>query len=476
VTGSGILRVTVTARQRLALGVGSEVSYFTGTHSFVPGSVLRGALAAAWIAEHGPPPDGSAAFGGLFDGPIRYGPMYVPGTVVVPVSVRLCKYPKNEFCKAQAVDAAFEAGAKCPACSGPLEPGKGQVELPGGIAIERITRTSIHPATAKAADGELYAHGALPAGTTLTGYIYGRDAWLERPRQLRLGGRRTVSGSAGYQAVPLSPAEEDMIPNEWPGLAAGHGSAQPAGSGHGSAQPAGSQIPPGSRDETRLVIRLASPAVFTDAAGCPRLEPDPLLDLDGATVERRWTRPVTWSGWHAASRLPKPDEVCAVAGSTYQLTGPPATLRELAARLPREGAGLRRAEGFGEIRIATHPWRPPAPEKQDRAAVQDGAAADAQVRQWLQDLHGLALDPLQLRWVADALRELQLAREHQSDTGGDAPDAIGDLFGRAAAGGFSGRQRDRLRALFAQPGPQQLRDLTTVLLAELAGYTPQESR
>ena len=100
-TGAGILRVTVTARQRLALGVASEVSYFTGTHSFVPGSVLRGALAAAWIAEHGPPAGGSAAFGGLFDGPVRYGPMYVPGTVVVPVSARLCKYPKDGRCQAE---------------------------------------------------------------------------------------------------------------------------------------------------------------------------------------------------------------------------------------------------------------------------------------------------------------------------------------------------------------------------------------
>ncbi len=461
-TGSGILRVTVTARQRLALGVGSEVSYFTGTHNFAPGSVLRGALAAAWIAEHGPPSGGhaAAAFRELFDGPIRYGPMYVPGTVVVPVSVRLCKYPKDQSCQAQAVDAAFEPGGHCPACGGPLEPGKGQVLLPGGIAAERITRTSINPATAKAADGELYANGALPAGTVLAGYIYGRDAWLERPRRLRLGGRRTVSGSADYQAVPLGPGEEEFIPNDWPGLAP---DTEPA-------PPAGSQIPPASRQNTSLVIRLASPAVFTDAAGRPRLEPDPVLDLGGATVERRWTRPVTWSGWHAASRLPKPDEVCAIAGSTYRITGPASTLRGLAERLPQEGAGLRRAEGFGDTRIARQPWRPPT------RAEEIPAAADAPVRACLRDLRDLALDPPQLRWVADALRELQLARERQAVTGDDGQDAISDLFGRAAAGDFSGRQREQLRVLFTQPGPQQLRDLTTLLLAELSGNTPGESR
>ncbi|MGH3168987.1 MAG: hypothetical protein ACRDN0_24290, partial [Trebonia sp.] len=112
-TGGGILRVTVTALQRLALGVGSEVGYFTGTHSFVPGSVLRGALAAAWIAEHGPPHPGSAAFGELFDGPIRYGPMFVPGAALVPVSAWRCKYPNGPDCDARAVDRAFETGEEC---------------------------------------------------------------------------------------------------------------------------------------------------------------------------------------------------------------------------------------------------------------------------------------------------------------------------------------------------------------------------
>lgn len=455
-TGRGSLRVTVTARQRLALGVGSEVSYFTDTHPFAPGSVLRGALAAAWIAENGPPAavSGAAAFRELFDGPVRYGPMFVPGTVVVPVSVRRCKYPRDASCESQAVDEAFETGSRCPACLGPLEPGKGQVILPGDVALERITRTSVNPATAKAADGELYAHGALPAGTVLTGYIRGRDPWLERPRRLRLGGRRTVSGSADYQAVPLEPAEEDQMPNEWPGLDL------PATSG----QPAGSLPAPPGRDGARLIIRLASPAVFVDAAGRPSLEPDDVLDLGGASVQRRWARPAIWSGWHAASRLPKPDEVCAIAGSTYRITGPAEVLRDLAGRLPREGAGLRRAEGFGDIRIAWEPWRPPAPAAPLPTPADPGAA----VTRWLADLHDLALDPSQLRWVADALRELQLARERGAADAADGQDAVTGLLDRAAAGGFSGRQREGLRALFTRPDPRQLRDLTTLLLAEQA--------
>ena len=51
-----------------------------------------------------------------------------------------------------------------------------------------------------------------------------------------------------------------------------------------------------------------------------------------------------------------------------------------------------------------------------------------------------------------------------------------ELLGRAAAGGFGGRQRERLRKLFTEPDPRQLRDLTTLLLAEQAGSGEEESR
>ena len=240
----GMLSVSVTTRQRVALGTGSEVGFFTGSHSFVPGSVLRGALAAAWIAEHGPPGQGSSAeaeFRVLFDGDIRYGPLLVPGSVVQPVSARRCKYPRDRTCQAQAIDAAFETGVACPACGGPTEPGKGEVILPAAMSLDRITRTSIDPATGKAKDGELYAHSALPAGTRLEGVIHGHDKWLEEPRQLRLGGRRTVGGAVDFSTEPATPAPQAAA---W------------AGTGP-------------------LVIRLTSPAVFVDAAGRPGSPPIP---------------------------------------------------------------------------------------------------------------------------------------------------------------------------------------------------------
>ena len=434
----GALRVTVLARQRLALGVGGEVSYFTGTHPFVPGSVLRGALAAAWIAGpgHGPPVtragNGRAGdFRALFDGDIRYGPLHVTGSDVVPVSAWLCKYPKHDKnCAVQAVDAVFETGTSCPSCGGPLEQGKGQVLLPPGVVLERIMRTSIDRETATSADGELYAHAALPAGTTLTGFIHGRHSWLEQPMKLRLGGRRTVGGAADYNAVPATPERP----------------AQPWLSGG------------------RLVIRLASPAIFTDAAGRPRLDPDPDLDLRGATTEQSWHRPATWQGWHAASRLPKPSELCAVAGSTYLIGGPADVLRALAERLLAEGIGLRRTEGFGQVQVVTSPWRPPS--LQPPARLQD--TADVRLLDWEHKIRGLSLDPARERWIVGALRDLQLSRQRAASEQDQAPEELAkEIMGRPGAEVFGGRQRDLLRELFAEPDLRVLRDLTTLLLARL---------
>ena len=429
-----VLEVRVTARQRITLGVGSEVGYFTGSHAFVPGSVLRGALAASWIAEHGPPDraeSDSAWFRELFDRQIRYGPLHPAGSGIVPVSAWLCKYPRDAACSAQAVDRAFEARECCPACYGPLEQGKGQVLLPAGTALERITRTSIDWRTAKAKDGELYAHAALPAGTTLHGYIHGRDPWLEQPRTLRLGGRRTVGGAAEYQALPTAlPAPADPLTAD------------------------------GS-----LVIRLVAPAVFVDAAGRPRLDPDPGLDLDAAaTGLTAWARPMTWAGWHAASRLPKPEELCAAAGSTYRIDGPHDALRGLAWRLQREGAGLRRAEGFGCIEIVTTPWRPGVPA----AVTPPESAVITASLDWHLQVQDLGLDESERHWVTEALRELQLDRARH--TGATAAARLADdLLARPAAARLSGRQRQKLGDLFAVTDPAVLREVTTLLVADWPG-------
>jgi CRISPR-associated protein Csx10 len=442
------VQVTATARQRLALGTAAEVSYFTGSHDHVPGSVLRGALAAAWIAEHGTPTRGGAQqaeFRALFDGDIRYGPLLPDGSQMVPLSVLRCKYPIDDGCRAVAVDRAFRAfddSDRCPSCGWLLTRGKGG--LAGAPRMERSMRTSIKPGSGRVVDGELYAHAALPAGTVLTGTVHGRHGWLESQRTVWLGGRRTVGGEA---ALTWTPIPDRPVP-AW--TAAG-----------GDA----------------LVVRLLSPAVFVDPAGRPRPDPDPSLDLCGATVARAWTRPVEWSGWHAASRLPKPTDLVAATGSTYRITGPRDVLDELADRIHRHGWGLRRAEGFGVAEVATGPWRPatsapreatPAPDEAT-LAPRDGAeptqrTGETRLAQPLRALTRLGLAGYQQRWLVNTMRSLQV--EQQRGALDMVTEKIVDeLLLQATAIRLTGRQREGIRRTLLGLRERDLRDLTTLYLA-----------
>ncbi|MDT5024986.1 MAG: CRISPR-associated protein Csx10 [Micromonosporaceae bacterium] len=425
------LSVTVVARQRLALGVGSELSYFTDSHRYVPGSVLRGALAAAWITQHAPPTAGNPRldeFRALFDGVIRYGPLHVPASNRKPLSARFCKYPQTPECEASGADLAFDTTTACPFCERRWDEGKGDLELPPAVALERSTRTSINPATGRAADGELYAHAALPAGTKLTGTIHGQHPWLEEARPLRLGGRRTVGGAADYTAAPSS---------------------EPPG-------PDGGVVVDG-----RLVIRLVTPAVFVDQAGRPRLDPDPVLDLDGAEMdpERSWSRAVNMSGWHAASRLPKPGEVCAAAGSTYVVEGPATLLASLAQRLTTNGIGLRRTEGFGVVEFATNPWRPMPPDPQPD--VDETVPHQA----WLA---GLNLADGAHRWFVGALRSLQIEQQ-RSRAAELARDVLDALLSQPTAADLPGLTRDSIRTRLSTLDAVALRELTAA--AEAARRT-----
>lgn len=433
-TGPAALAVTVVARQRLALGVGSEIGYYTAGHPYVPGSALRGALAAAWITEHGPPGRGNPKtdeFRTLFDGKIRYGNLLPAGSHRTPLSVFRCKYRIEPTCPETVIDRAFETGDHCPGCGRRLEQSRGDLDLPGGLT--RITRTSIDPATGRAKDGELYANAALPAGTTLTGLIHGHHPWLAQPHTLWLGGRRTVGGQADLTTTAHRPSAP----------------APPA---------------PGQP----LVVRLASPAVFVDLAGRPRLTPEPTLDLiPGATLlPETWTRAITWSGWHAASRLPKPAELCAAAGSTYRITGTPDVLAALAARLRRDGIGLRRAEGFGDVAIATQPWRPIA------TAGKGGDTSDP-----LSDLHKrlltLGLDDPAWRWLIGTLRALQV-EQHRAGT--VPASVLTEMLTQPTAADLSGRQRDQLRTILDGLTPATLRDLTTLVLTTPAADRQRAAR
>ncbi|MFJ9675400.1 type III-B CRISPR module-associated Cmr3 family protein [Streptomyces sp. NPDC101221] len=343
-----MLDVYTTPVQPLAMGRRPRGLAPVAGHHHVPGSVLRGALAAAWIAEFGPPQHAAPAyrtsFHELFEGHVRFGPLLARGSRVVPLSVHTCKYRPKPDCAQHSYDEAADSGPRphrCPACGGsPLVIGRGQVELGPDSPMGLIETTRIQlTAQETAADRQIFTRQELAprpgvARQALRGQIAtaalddDQLAWLTTDRVLRLGGRRGTSGEVHYRATPRT------------------GPIAPVGNPYTKAG--------------ELILRLLSPAILVDAAGRPCNRPDPVrlaesLGVISVGIERSWTRWERVGGWNAVARVPKPEDLAVAAGSVYllKLTGGPGSAG--LARILQDGIGLRRAEGYGWLALG--PWK-----------------------------------------------------------------------------------------------------------------------
>lgn len=323
-----LLRLTLRQPAQIGDRVRNDAVLTTLRH--IPGAVIRGALAAAWISRHGAPEPGTrgrAQFLELFEGGVRYGPLFA-GEPVPSLAVLTHKYPPTPECDHVDLDEVEhpDPPGQCAQCDSPW---KQETSLRRDDSIVVRRRTSVVMTSAGVAQrGGLFFRDRLAErrddGTPLAleGHLVTDDpsaaealAALER---VRIGGRRTTHGLAEV-TIDLDTAPP----------------------------------PPERTPDGQIVLRLRSPAVFVDEQGRPTAEPkshhlEPFLGT-GAEVTRSWYRWVHIGGWHAASGLPKPTEVAVAAGSTYLVrpAGPVSddALRELAAK----GLGLRRHEGFGDI-------------------------------------------------------------------------------------------------------------------------------
>jgi CRISPR-associated protein Csx10 len=362
------LAVTVTARQAIALGRRPTAEATVQTYLHIPGSVLRGALAGAWLAEHGDPDpvrrgraiipcQRRAEFTELFESGVRFGPLLSPGSYIAPMSVRRCKYPSTPGCKEVAIDEAFTDAppGRCPECGGVLEAGRGDVEGAEDLLMDDTRVALTEGETAE--EGLLYtrrslrARDAVDLPVTFTGRLTAARGtvpeWLTLPRRLQLGGRRGTGGAGDYAPGPVASA---------------NGQGGTSGTG-------------------RIVLRLLSPALLVDRYGRPALRPDEELvaELLGVRARngRAWTRTAVVGGWHAASNLPKPEEMAVSAGSVFELLLPDGDApAEGVAALLAHGLGVRRAEGYGWAEQATAPWRRPQPRAENKAAPPSGMVVD----------------------------------------------------------------------------------------------------
>lgn len=362
-----VLEVTVTARQALAIGQRPTADAPVHSHLHIPGSVLRGALAATWITQYGEPDPVRPGRGnvpaarkpefiGVFERGVRFGPLFMTGSVIVPLSVVQCKYAPERDCRDMLFDEAFAPVPKrCPVCDGPLVQGRGDVGFFGrGDVQTEKTRLALSDGET-AQEGLLFTRRALRprdgegrrlafSGQIIVPGGAGDTEWLHGPHRIYVGGRRSTGGAADYQANPI---------------------ASP-GTGSPFSDPASIADAPSSADSAdgdRLVIRLLSPAILVDRAGRPSDRPDlglvaELLGVPVRPSTRAWTRMTTVGGWHAASNLPKSDELAVSAGSVFELSLAETPSAEGITRLLRHGLGLRRGEGYGWIEAG--PWQSPA--------------------------------------------------------------------------------------------------------------------
>lgn len=302
--------VTVTSEQAITVGTGTTRAFHTPSFGYIPGSTLRGALARAWLMEHGT----GTEFRDTFDGDVRFGPLLAEGSDVASQSVARRKYCPGP---GRYIDLAFSADV--PPASEQL---KGDVVWAAPDSMQTVVRTAIDETTRTAKEGSLFSRQAHRRRRRFTGHIVGDAALVERLRefaQVSIGGLKSVLGRA---SISIEPAAAPPV-----------------------------------TDAERVVLRTLSPSILIDDAGRPCL--DIRKAFDGFDVVEAWGGRSTiegTSGWHAASNTPKPVDAAIAPGAVIALRRP--DLEALAGLLAR-GIGTRRAEGFGWLEAVASPWQPP---------------------------------------------------------------------------------------------------------------------
>lgn len=375
------LQVTVTSQQRTSFGTGGERAYLTHTHPFLPGSVLRGALAAAWLRTG----TTDAKFEQIFEAG-RFSPALPAWVDVESQSVGRCKYHQETAngSHAEYVDYAFcsdldQAGQKLGKCAA-REKLKGDYTRKGLVTQ---VATALEPRKNTAAKSQLFAREMIEKGTEFVGYVVlpddaDTDA-LTKIDMAFVGGRSSILGRC-------------LV--EWEEIDGAPGSEASSHDGAAGAE--------------QVVIRTLSPTILVDNRGLP-------ADDFGAAIKTAvgcapvavWAGRVESglaSGWHAASGLPKPAEIAFAPGAVAVLRG---VDRSKLDALLDSGLGLRRNEGYGWVEIVTKAWEPRDAEPSRPKSLVSAAKAKRGAADWLDEIELLQLNDAERQWFGNQLRRLR---------------------------------------------------------------------
>ncbi|WP_166355282.1 type III-B CRISPR module-associated Cmr3 family protein [Phytoactinopolyspora limicola] len=323
------VRIVATTKQFVSVGAKGALAVTEGL-PYIPGSTLRGALAARWLREHDQERR-RAEFIDVFERS-RFGPLLPAGGQLVPRSYREHKYGAPDGCvPLHRPDPWGEPNSRCPLCGQQLVPVKQALKPPAHDPTSLMTSRPRVELTDQetSKEGQLFERTGLRSGTPLSGHAFvtgpARE-WLGEQCTIRVGGAASVSGEVQLKIV-------DEPPEAAPRLKAT------------------------GRDVTLL---LGSPGIFVDSAGRPASTPsrNEIAEIVQSPCEEirdvaaRWLRV---GGWHNASGLPKPAEWAVDIGSSFTARFATEPSEQGLERLLRHGIGLRRNEGFG--------WLSPAPRQ-----------------------------------------------------------------------------------------------------------------
>lgn len=387
--------LVLTLRQPAQLGSKARSDNVLGTMEHIPGSAVRGALAAAWLARNGISKPGTPEreeFLRLFEGGVRYGSLLRDGTEFMSLAVVGHKYHPQDNCEVIDYDRALgeEPPPECPQCTSPIEQRKG---LKGKRKAPRRRTSVAIGGDGTAIDGALFTRETLEAGETFRGTVAASDDALLKILgdlgPVRIGGRRTTHGLAD---IAIEPGTAPPLPECHDGM---------------------------------IIVRLRSPGIFVDDRGRPADRPseselEQALGGTGARVEKAWTRWEQVGGWHAASGLPKPQELAVAAGSSYVISTERPVDHAALSALADRGLGLRRHEGFGDLA--------PAP------ALRPGAKALREEADRQKKLKDKTAPLLRITILAEPEREKRVRALMKAHADGD-PQAAARLRDEAARQG-----------------------------------------
>lgn len=361
--------VQLQMRSPLAISLGRATGNQLQTARHIPGSVWRGAVAAAFIREHDlgenahKDPDFSLLF---LQQKVRFGDLLPSASRPWPLSARWCKQQREQHriidllvgdpdSPNRPLECVEESQNQ--QCGSKLSPpdgfysGGGRQPRPVALRLRLTAHTAIENSSLRARSAQFFTTEVLESKHEFNGWLWAAPevkdllarVFRQSEQELFLG-RGTTRGQ-GRAAVTInaqaqSPSKVESLKESLRALNHAYGRS----------------------GEVVFSCTLLSPCIVYDRWLCARswLTAEDIgeavgYELSGYALHSWFSKTIPLSGWHAAAQLPKPDATAIAPGSVFlfkkkvQEAGRESEYQALAQALVAcTGIGERWEEGLGE--------------------------------------------------------------------------------------------------------------------------------